>query len=128
MRGIVVAALVATALTTPAHAVELQAGVGGSLDVANDFGVCGSVVVPGDALIVGSLTAVGTLQGPGTKAGTVRATIPFVAVGSWSDCILGSYAGATVGDGKFVLTAATATGEYVHAKQCVVNNGALTCV
>lgn len=89
MRGFVVAALAVTALATPARALEVEAGISGSLDVAADFGVCASIEVPGDGMIVGNLTALGHLQGPGTQAATVRATIPFVAVGSWNGCILG---------------------------------------
>lgn len=132
MRRVVLAALaVACAATTPANAIELKTPTlsgSGSLTVDASFKACGSLVFPGTTAFAGELTAVGILQGPGTQFGTVRRTIPVVGIGSWNGCIEGSYFGATVGDGKFALSASTADGDYVNVQQCVVNAGAVRCV
>jgi hypothetical protein len=114
--------------TTPAHALSVgTAGVTGGITVYPDFTACVNLTFPTGHVFVGQFTAVGELQGPSTKAGTVRGALPIVAVGSWSGCIQGSYAGATVGEGKFVLDAHSTTEDHVEVQQCVVNNGVLAC-
>jgi hypothetical protein len=122
------AALTAALANTPAHALSFGAGVTGGISVGSDFTACASLTFPGGRLFVGEFAAVGELQGPSTKVGTVRGAIPIVGNGFWSGCIAGSYAGATVGDGKFTLNAHSTTEDYVEVKQCVVNHGAITCV
>lgn len=129
MRGLVVAVAIVLTGAVPGGAIEYKtSGIDGTLTVAPDFTTCGSLRFPGSTAFAGELAAVGHLQGPGTKAGTVRGATPFVAVGSWSGCIDGSYEGATVGDGKFTLTAHSSEGDFVKALQCVVANGAIRCV
>lgn len=130
VRGLVAVAIAGgLAVLHPATALEFKtAGVSGSLQVSPGLGACGTLVFPPGETFVGQLTAVAYLEGPGTKVGTVRRSIPIVASGSWYGCIPGSYSGAAVGDGKFALTGQSATNDYTNVKQCVVSNGTLTCV
>jgi hypothetical protein len=125
---LLVPAVVAAMTSTPAHAIRIGSGVSGGISVGADFTACASLTFPAGHLFVGSFSAVGELQGPNTKVGTVRGALPILANGSWSGCINGSYFGATVGDGKFVLHAHSTTEDFAEVQQCVVNNGAITCV
>lgn len=132
MRRLIVAIVttaVAAITTAPASAFEVDAapGVSATLDVRPDFTVCATVAVEDATAFVGELSAVGQLQGPGTRVGTVRGATPVAGSGTWSDCISGSYEGATVGDGKFSLAVHSDHGDFAIVKQCVVNRGALTC-
>lgn len=118
--------------THPATALEFKTGrngVGGTLNVAPNLGVCGTLSFPPGERFVGELTAIGYLEGPGTQVATIRAVIPITDDdGAWSACISGGYPGATVGEGKFTLTGQSGTNDYTNVQQCVVRNGSLTCV
>lgn len=131
-KKIVAAVLIAAgtlATTTPASGVRISAGLSGSISVGPDFGACANVTAPSPYdVIVGSFTAVGEMQGPGTRVGTVRYSVPFVAYGSWSTCIGGAYLGATAGEAKYALHAVRIGGEYAEVQQCFVNRGVVNCV
>ncbi|MDQ1712386.1 MAG: hypothetical protein QOE45_1836 [Frankiaceae bacterium] len=127
--GLLLAAATIPAGAQPASAFAFKsAGVTGGITVSADFTACATVTFSGGGTIVGEFSAVGELQGPGTKVGTVRGSLPILATGSWSGCIPGAYTGATVGDGKFALDVHSTTDDYFEVQQCVVNRGALTCV
>jgi hypothetical protein len=132
MRKYVAVAMTAAvmAVSHPAMAIELKTapGVSGTLEIGPNFSACGTLVFPPGATFAGELSATAYVNGPGTQAGTVRGAIPIVATGTWQGCIPGTYSNATVGDGKFSLTAHSTQGDYTNVQQCVVNHGALTCV
>lgn len=130
MRALIAAAAAAAlAVIHPALAIEFKtsSSVSGHLEVSTNLGACGDLTFPDGETFVGQLTALAYEEGPGTQAATVRGVIPIVAVGSWSGCIPGGYEGANVGDGKYTLTGQSANNDYSSAKQCVLNNGVLTC-
>jgi hypothetical protein len=132
MRRTTVLALVLAAFSLPgaqpASAAGIQLGLNGDIHVAPDLMGCAWIEADFGQTFVGTFTAVAVMQGPGTKVSTVRSVVPVSGSGSWELCLPGGHSGAVAGEGKFVLEAASATGELFVVKQCVIDRGVLTCV
>jgi hypothetical protein len=123
-------ALVATpAVTTPASAVRIGAGVSGGIAVDSTLGACASLTFSRPTTGAGLLSSSGVLSGPGTIVGVVRGAVPVVLVGatSWSACLPNAYAGATIGYATYQLVVTTVDGEFAETQHCVVSSGHLTC-
>ena len=133
-RALLAGALALSAAVLPmssASAVGVGVFATGSITVDAALNGCATVTFPVETTFTGSFSAVGQVQGPGTRLGTVRGSIPFVVQGAkdWTGCIAGAYAGATSGGATYALHASGLNGgDVIYVVQCAVTNGQVACV